>query len=90
MLYMTCTAVFIDSNNIPLEARIIHKNKKDPNVNILSQLLMQSFSLDDHRQLIEIERSIGNILGYAQRDIDFYIQRLEARFLNNATLENYL
>lgn len=77
ILHLTRKIIFIDKNNLPLEAHIVHKNKNDPNVALLTQLLIQSFSLDDQRQLIDIERNIGKILGYEQRDIDFYIQKHE-------------
>lgn len=79
ILHLTRKIIFIDKNNFPLEAHIVHKNKNDPNVPLLIQLLMQAFSVDDKNQMISIERNIGKILGYDQCDIDFYIQKLEAR-----------
>lgn len=87
ILHLTCKTILIDKD-FPLEARIIHKNKNDPNVQFLIQLLIQCFSVTDKKQMISIERNIGKILGYDQCDIDFYIQKLETRLNTKAHTEN--
>jgi len=67
--------------SLPFSIMLIYKDSSLADLNELMICIETLFTETDFEKCIELERRVGQLLGYSAQDIEFYIQHISNRHL---------